>query len=71
MKLFRKKIDRACQYCCHAIIGSGEHVTCRKKKKLMHLDSKFMRFQYDPLKRVPHKAKPLDFSKYDEFDYSL
>ena len=71
MKLFRKKIDRACQYCCHAIIGSGEHVTCRKKKKLMPLDSKCMRFQYDPLKRVPHKAKPLDFSKYENEDFSL
>lgn len=71
MKLFRKKIDRACQHCCHAIISSEKYITCIKKKKLMSPDSKCMRFQYDPLKRIPHKAKPLDFSKYEEFDYSL
>ena len=71
MKLFRKKIDRACQYCTHAIIGSELHVTCVKKKKLMSPDSKCMRFEYDPLKRKPRKAKSVDFSKYEEFDYSL
>lgn len=71
MKLFRKKIDRACQYCSYAITGSDEYITCIKKKKQMSLDSKCMRFQYDPLKRVPQKAKALDFSKYEEFDYSL
>ena len=71
MKLFRKKIDRACQYCVHAIIGTGSYVTCIKKKKLMQPDKKCMRFQYDPLKRVPSKAKALDFSKYEEYDYSL
>lgn len=71
MKLFRKKVDRACQFCSHALITSNEHITCTKKKKLMPLEAKCMRFQYDPLKRVPSKAKALDFSKYEEFDYSL
>ena len=71
MKLFRKKMDRACQYCSHAIAVSHNHVTCVKKKKLMPLDAKCFRFHYDPLKRVPSKQKALDFSKYEEFDYSL
>ena len=71
MKLFRKKVDEACQYCSYAIGNSGTHVTCTKKKKLKPLESKCMRFQYDPLKRVPSKAKALDFSKYEELDYSL
>lgn len=29
------------------------------------------KFKYDPFKRVPVKAKALDFSKYDEDDFSL
>ena len=28
-------------------------------------------FRYDPYKRIPKKAKALDFSKYEEEDYSL
>lgn len=71
MKLFRKKTDRACQFCSYAILSEGEYVTCVKKKKLMSNEAKCFRFQYDPLKRVPRKAKSLDFSKYEEFDYSL
>lgn len=71
MKLFRKKVDRACRFCSHAILSSDSHVTCTKKKKLMAADAKCIRFQYDPLKRIPSKAKALDFSKYEEFDYSL
>ena len=71
MKLFRKKVDRACQFCSYALLTSEQHITCTKKKKLMPLDGKCTRFQYDPLKRVPSKAKALDFSKYEEFDYSL
>jgi hypothetical protein len=71
MKLFRKKVDRVCQFCSYAIGESGAYITCTRKKKLMKLDGKCMRFQYDPLKRVPSKAKALDFAKYEEFDYSL
>ena len=71
MKLFRKKVDAACQFCEFAMAGTDEKITCMKKKKLMPLDAKCMRFQYDPLKRTPKKAKALDFSKYEEFDYSL
>lgn len=71
MKLFRKKVDQMCQHCIHAIPFSEERVTCMKKKKFRELDSKCIHFKYDPLKRVPSKAKALDFSKYEEYDYSL
>lgn len=71
MKLFRNKVDRACQYCSHALATSKDYVTCIKKKKRMPLDAKCIRFHYDPLKRVPSKQKAPDFSKYEEFDYSL
>ena len=71
MKLFRKKVERACQYCTYAIGVNDLNVTCVKKKKLCPLDGKCLRFKYDPLKRVPSKMKALDFSKYEEYDYSL
>lgn len=71
MKLFRKKVDRACEYCTYAVFDDEDNLTCTKKKTQMPLDGKCLRFQYDPLKRVPRKAKALDFSKYEEFDYSL
>lgn len=71
MNLFRKKVDRACQFCIYAIIDNDTRVVCSKKEKYVPADSKCARFQYDPLKRVPSKAKALDFSKYEEFDYSL
>lgn len=71
MKLFRNKIDRACRYCSYSIATSENYVTCIKKKKLRRPDSKCFRFRYDPLKRIPSKAKAIDFSKYEEYDYSL
>lgn len=71
MALFRKKIDGACRYCVHAVSITDQRVTCLKKRKYMDLDAKCFRFQYDPLKRVPAKAKALDFSKYEEYDFSL
>lgn len=68
--LFRKKIEKACQYCVHARPLNDEFVACNKKGH-RRLDSKCMRFEYDPLKRIPSKPKAQDFSKYDEYDYSL
>lgn len=71
MNLFRKKVDRACEHCSYAQLDGEENLICTKKKKQVPLNGKCFRFQYDPLKRVPRKAKALDFSKYEEFDYSL
>lgn len=71
MKLFRQKIDPACQYCAYASPVTQERVNCSRKKKLMECNEKCYHFQYDPLKRVPSKAKALDFSQYEDCDYSL
>lgn len=68
--LFRKKIERACSYCVHSARLDEEQVLCTKKG-LQPMDGKCFRFRYDPYKRIPKKAKALDFSKYDEEDYSL
>ena len=68
--LFRKKIEKACAYCAHGVLTDGGYIACPKKGK-REPDSKCISFKYDPLKRVPKKAKAQDFSKYDEYDYSL
>ena len=71
MKLFRKDVDRTCKYCIHAGKIMDDSVLCFKKEKYCSPESKCMHYNYDPLKRTPAKAKALDFSKYEEYDYSL
>ena len=68
--LFRKKIQKACSYCQFSTALDDEQVLCAKKG-IRPSDGKCLRFRYDPCKRIPKKAKAMDFSKYDEEDYSL
>lgn len=68
--LFRKKIDRSCVYCIHGTKLEDDQILCCKKG-MKTLDDKCRRFKYDPTKRIPMKAKALDFAKYDEHDFSL
>ena len=68
--LFRKKIERACSYCAHRAKLDDEQVQC-SKKGVQPADGQCLWFRYDPYKRIPQKAKALDFSKYDQEDYSL
>ena len=68
--LFRKKIDRSCMYCLRGTQLEEDQILCCKKG-LRSPDDKCWRFQYDPCKRIPQKAKALDFSKYAEEDFSL
>ena len=68
--LFRKKIQRSCSYCTHGVRLEDGSILCAKKG-LKTEDDKCLRFRYDPCKRIPIKAKALDFSKYDKQDYSL
>ena len=68
--LFRKKITHACTYCVHGTQLDEGQILCIKKG-LRAPDSKCWRFEYDPCKRVPVKAKALDFSKYSADDFSL
>lgn len=68
--LFRKKIERSCSYCIHSASMDGEQMLCAKKG-IVSADGKCRRFRYDPCKRIPAKAKALDFSKYDHEDFSL
>ena len=70
MMLFRKNIQRACIYCAHSAKLDEEQVLC-SKKGVQAVDHQCLWFRYDPYKRIPQKAKALDFSKYDDTDYSL
>lgn len=68
--LFRKKIERSCSYCMHGTKIDDELVLCTKKGVVAQNHSCW-KFKYDPTKRIPAKPKALDFSKYDEEDYTL
>lgn len=68
--LFRKKIERSCSYCAYATRLEDEQILCAKKG-MKTIDDKCRKFKYDPTKRVPAKARALDFSKYEAEDYSL
>lgn len=68
--LFRKNIDKSCSYCKYA--GKIDDSTCLcTKKGIVFGRHHCWRFKYDPLKRVPSRAKPKDFSKIDDLDFSL
>lgn len=68
--LFRKKIERSCGYCVHgAKIGDGQILCARKGLRTQ--EDQCRKFKYDPCKRIPLKARALDFSKYDQDDFSL
>ena len=68
--LFRKKIDRYCAYCAFAGKISDTQMICQKCG-VVPASNQCRRFRYDPLKRIPARPKPQDFSKYEEKDYSL
>ena len=68
--LFRKKIERSCSYCAHGAKIEDGSILCSKRGLKQEGDS-CRRFRYDPCKRIPQKAKALDFSKYDQEDYTL
>ncbi len=68
--LFRKKIPRSCSYCQFATALENECLLCSKKGTVSQ-DHSCRKFRYDPCRRIPPKMKALDFSKYDQDDFSL
>lgn len=68
--LFRKKIERSCAYCVYGARVGEDQILCTKKG-IRTIDSQCRKFQYDPCKRIPPKARALDFSQYDNEDFSL
>ena len=68
--LFRKKIERSCTYCLYSTKLDEDMILCAKKG-IRSNELPCRKFKYDPCKRVPVKAKALDFSRYNDQDYSL
>ena len=68
--LFRKKMPRLCEYCRFGTKVDSEQILC-VKRGVMPIGAKCRKFTYDPCKRIPSRAKAMDFSKYNSEDYSL
>ena len=68
--LFRKKIERSCAYCRYGVKLDAGQILC-SKKGLRTPEDKCRKFKYDPCKRIPVKARALDFSRYENEDFSL
>lgn len=68
--LFRKKVPCSCFYCSNGTVMDENQILCMKRGVVMPKE-KCRKFKYDPCKRIPSKPKALDFSKYDEYDFSL
>lgn len=68
--LFRKKIKHSCSYCTHGVRLEDGAIICSKYGMRTEEDS-CRKFRYDPCKRIPFKAKALDFSRFSDADFSL
>lgn len=68
--LFRKKITRSCSYCKRGTPMGDDQILCAKHG-VVSVDNSCRGFRYDPCKRIPKKAKALDFNKYQDVDFSL
>lgn len=68
--LFRKKVEKLCAHCENSTSLEDGQILC-SRRGLRQPESRCWRFRYDPCKRIPKKVKALDFSKYDQEDYSL
>lgn len=68
--LFRKHIEPRCAYCRFSAPAEAGTVIC-KKRGIREESDHCRRFRYDPLRRVPPKPLAVDFSKYDDRDFSL
>ena len=68
--LFRKKIEKSCAYCSFGTKLNDGTFLCAKRG-IRYDDQGCMRFRYDPCKRIPLRTKTVDFSKYDQEDFSL
>ena len=68
--LFRRDIEPRCGYCRFSAPAGNDLVICRKRGIKEDSDA-CPKFKYNPLRRTPPKPASIDFSKYDEQDYSL
>lgn len=68
--VFRKDIEPRCSYCRYASPAEEGIMICRKKG-LKPENDHCRSFRYDPLRRVPPKPAQVDFTQFDDRDYTL
>lgn len=68
--LFRKRIEKSCSYCKFGTKLDDEEVLCARKG-LVSINGKCRKFRYEPLKRIPKKAKAQNFEQFKDEDFSL
>lgn len=68
--LFRKDIEPHCSYCRFSADAEPGTVICRRKG-IMPQSGCCRKFRYDPLRRIPPRPAQVDFTKYDNQDFSL
>ena len=68
--LFRKKIDRSCDYCQNGAKLDNGTVLCTKRGLIL-TDKPCRKFTYDPCKRIPPKQKAMNFHDFEKEDFSL
>lgn len=68
--IFRRKIQKSCSYCAYGTKISDDAILCTKRG-LMPIYKSCHKFTYDPCKRIPVKAKAVDFDKYSSEDFTL
>lgn len=68
--LFRKKLYRSCRYCAYGTTIDNEQALCTKRG-VVAIDKNCRKFKYEPCKRIPPKPSALNFSQYNNDDFSL
>ena len=68
--LFRKKIDRYCSYCEYAGKIDEDTMICTHCG-VVPSEHHCRRFRYDPLKRIPGRAKSVSVDDHEGQDFSL
>ena len=66
---FNKKLQKSCAYCVHSKILEFSNETVCKKRGVTEVRDYCRSYKYDPLKRVPQKAKISD--NYSAEDFKL
>lgn len=67
--LFKKKMERSCDYCLYGTKLADQQILCAKKGVVTC--GKCRKFRYDPTKRIPLKPKAPDFAQYEQSDFVL
>lgn len=66
---FNKNLQKSCAYCVYGKVIDGTNETLCKKRGVTDKRDYCRSYKYDPLKRIPQKAKISN--NYSEEDFKL